>query len=62
MSLGTSVPGAAALAILLPVPRDHDPLALSIGGPVKEIQRDRARLVRLLREAVEPLNAAVGRL
>lgn len=62
LSLGTSVPGAAALAILLPVPRDHEPLALSVGGPMGEIQRDLDRLVRLLKEQVLPLREVVGRL
>jgi len=62
MSLGTSVPGAAGLAILLPVPRGHEPMTLSLGGPMKEIQRDRVKLVQLLRDVVQPLNAAVGQL
>lgn len=55
LSLGTSVPGAAALAVLLPVARGQEPMTLSLGGPMKEIQRDRARLLAVLRAAVEPL-------
>lgn len=62
LSLGTSVPGAAALAILLPVPRDHQPLALSVGGPVQEIERDKDQLVQTLRDAVKPLRVAAHRL
>lgn len=62
MSYGTSVPGAAGLAILMPVPRDQEPMTLSIGGPIAEIEGSREELVELLRGAVEPLKAAVGRL
>ena len=60
LSLGTSLPGAAALAILLPVPRNHEPLALIVGGPVQEIQGDKSRLVEALREAVKPMSLALN--
>ena len=58
MSMGTSMPGAAALAILLPVPRNHEPMTLSLGGPMHEIESDRDRLVALLNESVEPFRQA----
>lgn len=58
MSMGTSMPGAAALAILLPVPHDHEPMTLSLGGPMREIRRDRDRLVALLNDAVTDFRRA----
>ena len=58
MSMGTSMPGASALAILLPMPRQHEPMTLSLGGPMAEIEQDRDHLVTLLRDAVEPLRQA----
>lgn len=61
LSLGTSVPGAAALAILLPVPRGAKPMTLSVGGPMEEITHDREKLLRILREAVAPIRQAVSR-
>lgn len=57
MSNGTSVPGATALAILLPVPRGVKPMTLSIGGPIKDIVDDQPRLLALLQEAVSPMRA-----
>ena len=60
ISLGTSQPGAAALAILLPVPRGAKPMTLSVGGPLREITREKAKLVRLLREAVAPMRQAAA--
>ena len=59
MSMGTSMPGAAALAILLPVPRDHEPMTLSLGGPMREIRANQGQLVALLNELVANLRAAV---
>ncbi len=58
MSFGTSVAGAAGLAILLPVPRGQEPLTLSLGGPLKEIVAQRDTRLALLRDAVAPLAAA----
>ncbi|TFZ02692.1 ArsR family transcriptional regulator [Ramlibacter henchirensis] len=55
MSTGTSVPGAGALAILLPVARGAKPMTLSVGGPVKEITREKTRLLRILHDAVAPM-------
>ena len=60
MSTGTSVPGAGALAILLPVPRGARPMTLSVGGPVKEITRERAKLLRILDAAVAPMRKIVA--
>lgn len=61
LSLGTSVAGASALAILVPVPRGARPMTLSLGGPMREIRGDEARLVRVLNDSVEVLRLAVQR-
>jgi DNA-binding IclR family transcriptional regulator len=61
MSLGTSTPGAAGLAILLPVPRHHDPMTLGLGGPTEEIRRDQAQLLSLLDKAVASLRDVTTR-
>ena len=54
LSQGTSMPGAAALAILLPAGRDHPPLTLSVGGPLNEITATHQDLLKVLTEAAEP--------
>lgn len=51
ISWGTSVPGAAAMAVLLP---GNDPMTLSVGGPIEEIKREERSLLETLRRAVEP--------
>lgn len=61
LSTGTSIAGAAGLAILLPVPRHHDPMTLSLGGPVDEIVADKAHLVKLLHGSVASLRQVVNR-
>ncbi len=61
VSLGTAQTGAAALAILLPVPRDKKPLTLSIGGPIPEVQAKKQRLVDVLHRAVEHLRRVAER-
>jgi DNA-binding IclR family transcriptional regulator len=61
ISQGTSIAGAAGLAILLPVPRHHDAMTLSLGGPVDEIVGDRPRLVQLLHDSVASLRQVVTR-
>ena len=58
VSMGTSMLGAAALAILLPVPRGHEPMTLSLGGPMHEIEQDHEQLVTLLKAQVEPFRQA----
>ncbi len=60
MSMGTSMPGAAALAILLPVPQGRDPMTLSLGGPMREIKAERESLVALLNDSVASLRAAAA--
>jgi DNA-binding IclR family transcriptional regulator len=60
MSYGTSVPGAAALAILLPVPRGGKPMTLSVGGPMREVKREKARLLQVLADAVAPMRKATA--
>jgi DNA-binding IclR family transcriptional regulator len=58
ISMGTSEPGAAALAVLVPVSRDRDPMTLSVGGPMREIRSEREQLAAVLREAIEPIRRA----
>lgn len=58
VSMGTSMPGAAALATLIPAARDREPMTLSVGGPMKEVRSDRARLAAVLQATVEPLRRA----
>jgi DNA-binding IclR family transcriptional regulator len=60
ISLGTSMPGAAALAVLIPVARDRGPMTLSVGGPMREVQTDRDRLAQVLTQAIDPLRKAAG--
>ncbi len=59
ISMGTSMPGAAALAVLIPVARDREPMTLSVGGPMKEVRHDRDRLAQVLMDAVEPIGRAL---
>jgi len=58
VSMGTSMPGAAALATLIPVARDREPMTLSVGGPMREVRGDRQRLAAILHSAVEPIRRA----
>lgn len=58
MSSGTSVPGAAALAVLLP---GADPMTLSVGGPLREIEQEKASLLAILQRAVQPFQSASQR-
>ncbi|WP_080747238.1 IclR family transcriptional regulator [Comamonas thiooxydans] len=59
ISEGTSMPGAAALAILLPVPRGRAPMSLCIGGPMKEICENRDYLLGILSSAVDGFRRSV---
>jgi DNA-binding IclR family transcriptional regulator len=59
VSRGTSVPGAAALAVLLPTPKGSEPLTLSLGGPILEIEQELTVLLDVLREAVSPFREAI---
>ena len=58
-SEGTSIAGAAALAVLIPVGRQRPPMTLSLGGPIDEIMRERNALVAVLKKATEPLQQAL---
>lgn len=58
ISMGTSMAGAAALAVLVPVARDREPMSLSVGGPMREVRNEREQLAVVLREAVEPIRQA----
>lgn len=58
-STGTSVPGAAALAVLIPVGRDRSPMTLSVGGPMREVRREREQLLAALHAAIEPLRQSL---
>lgn len=60
LSTGTSVPGAAAMAVLIPVARNRDPMTLSVGGPLREIRKDQRRLLEVLRRAIDPMRDAVA--
>lgn len=60
MSRGTSMAGAAALAVKLPVPRGHAPLTLSLGGPIEEIDSEKDNLLEILLTAVKPFEKAAG--
>jgi DNA-binding IclR family transcriptional regulator len=60
ISRGTSVPGAAALAILVPVPRGAKAMTLSVGGPMREILQERHELCAILYESVEPMRRIAG--
>lgn len=55
MSLGTSVSGASALAVLLP---GAEPMTLSVGGPQDEVEREQQTLLDTLRRAVKPFQSA----
>lgn len=59
ISMGTSMAGAAALAVLIPVARDREPMTLSVGGPMTELQHDRNRLAQVHMDAVEPIRRAL---
>ncbi|WP_066261731.1 IclR family transcriptional regulator [Hydrogenophaga flava] len=54
ISWGTSVVGAAAMAVLLP---GKEPVTLSLGGPIEEIRRERETLLQVLQRAIEPFRA-----
>jgi DNA-binding IclR family transcriptional regulator len=54
ISKGTSMPGAAALAVLLPTTKGTESLTLSLGGPIKEIESELPILLEVLREAITP--------
>lgn len=54
ISKGTSMPGAAALAVLLPTTKSTESLTLSLGGPIKEIESELPMLLEVLREAIAP--------
>ncbi len=57
ISQGTSVPGAAAMAVLLP---GSDPMTLSLGGPIAEINREKNSLLEALRRAIEPFRSVTN--
>jgi DNA-binding IclR family transcriptional regulator len=59
VSRGTSVPGAAALAVLLPTPKGSEPMTLSLGGPILEIEQEMSALLKILREEIAPFRAAI---
>lgn len=61
VSMGTSIRGAAALAMIIPVARDQEPMTLNVGGPLKEVHRDRGRLAAFLHKVLEPIRKAAVR-
>lgn len=54
------MPGAAALAVLLPTPLGSEPMTLSLGGPIVEIKSELPSLIQTLRQAVSPFRDAVS--
>lgn len=60
VSTGTSTPGAAALAVLLPTGRGREPMTLGVGGPLHEVQLEIDRLLGVLRAELEPLRRAAA--
>jgi DNA-binding IclR family transcriptional regulator len=58
ISRGTALAGAAALAVLLPVPSASEALTLSLGGPIAEIDAERERLIAVLRSSILPFREA----
>lgn len=54
ISWGTSVAGAAAVAVLLP---GSEPMTLSLGGPIEEIRSERDALLQVLHRAIAPFRA-----
>lgn len=59
LSTGTAMPGAAALAMLLPVRRGQEAMTLSVGGPIAEIKREKAALLKTLNDLIEPFRRAL---
>lgn len=59
ISRGTSVQGAAALAMLLPTPRGTESLSLSLGGPINEIEQELPQLLEILRKAIRPFRETI---
>ena len=53
------MPGAAALAVLLPTPKGGEPLTFSLGGPIQEIEQELPQLLEILREAVAPFRETI---
>jgi hypothetical protein len=48
------------LAILFPAGTGREPMTLSLGGPVREIEQEREHLLQVLNDAVEPLRRIVA--
>lgn len=60
-SAGSMVPGQSVLAMPLPPLQDQPPLAIGLGGPLKDVEERRENLVRNLKEVCQFLAAAEGR-
>lgn len=60
-SAGSMVPGQSVLAMPLPPLRDQPPLAIGLGGPLEDVEGNREKLVRNLREVCRFLAKADGR-
>ncbi len=56
---GIAMPGTAALAVLLPTPKGSEPMTLSLGGPIEEIEEELPALLEALRMAVAPFRKAI---
>jgi len=60
VSEGAIVPDTAMIAMAIPVPGGHRPLAMAVSGPLERMRRERARVLDLLRRKVERLGPAGG--
>lgn len=57
VSRGTSMPGAAAIAVLLP---GREAMTLSLGGPIAEVESEELALLDCLRRAIEPFQSVLS--
>jgi DNA-binding IclR family transcriptional regulator len=56
-SEASMVPDTAMLAMVLPVPAGHRPLALGVSGPLARMRRNSRRILALMRRKIETLSA-----
>lgn len=52
MTEGAVVPGGGVIAMLLPTPPGHRPLAIGVGAPVDRLRKTRPRIIELMQEAI----------
>ena len=59
LTLTLGSPKTAALAVLIPTAKGAEPLTLSVGGPIYEVESELPALLEVLREAVAPFREAI---